>query len=66
MDSKGAAPNQVYEDFVPTTELVQEENSDTLLLDLTGDLLLLFFSIDGMSCRLLIYIVFRVIFAYVC
>ncbi|KAH0638717.1 hypothetical protein KY285_035303 [Solanum tuberosum] len=36
MDSKGAAPNQVYEDFVPTTELVQEENSDTLLLDLTG------------------------------
>ncbi|KAH0632626.1 inactive protein RESTRICTED TEV MOVEMENT 2 [Solanum tuberosum] len=36
MDSKGAAPNQVYEDFVPTTELVQEEDSDTLLLDLTG------------------------------
>ncbi|KAG5584480.1 hypothetical protein H5410_044914 [Solanum commersonii] len=36
MDSKGAAPNQVYEDFVPTTELVQEQDSDTLLLDLTG------------------------------
>ncbi|KAK6779629.1 hypothetical protein RDI58_021813 [Solanum bulbocastanum] len=36
MDSKGAASNQVYEDFVPTTELVQEQDSDTLLLDLTG------------------------------
>ncbi|KAJ8552069.1 hypothetical protein K7X08_028512 [Anisodus acutangulus] len=36
MDSKGAAATQVYEDFVPTTELVQEQNSDTLLLDLTG------------------------------
>ncbi|XP_049378989.1 inactive protein RESTRICTED TEV MOVEMENT 2-like [Solanum stenotomum] len=36
MDSKGAAPNQTYEDFVPTTELVQEQDSDTLLLDLTG------------------------------
>ncbi|XP_049353925.1 inactive protein RESTRICTED TEV MOVEMENT 2-like [Solanum verrucosum] len=36
MDSKGAAPNQTYEDFVPTTELVQEQDSDTLLIDLTG------------------------------
>ncbi|MCD7459005.1 hypothetical protein HAX54_039801 [Datura stramonium] len=36
MDSKGAAPTQVYEDFVPTTELVQEQDCDTLLLDLTG------------------------------
>ncbi|PHU03518.1 hypothetical protein BC332_28769 [Capsicum chinense] len=37
MDSKGVAtPTQVYEDFVPTTELVQELDSDTLLLDLTG------------------------------
>ncbi|XP_055833368.1 inactive protein RESTRICTED TEV MOVEMENT 2 [Solanum dulcamara] len=36
MDSKRAAPTQVYEDFVPTTELVQEQDSDTLLLDLTG------------------------------
>ncbi|CAN4119105.1 unnamed protein product [Withania somnifera] len=36
MDSKGAAQTQVYEDFVPTTELVQEQDSDTLLLDLTG------------------------------
>ncbi|XP_060170014.1 inactive protein RESTRICTED TEV MOVEMENT 2-like [Lycium barbarum] len=39
MDSKGAAaavPTQVYEDFVPTTELVQEQDSDTLLLNLTG------------------------------
>ncbi|XP_059315002.1 inactive protein RESTRICTED TEV MOVEMENT 2-like [Lycium ferocissimum] len=39
MDSKGAAaavPTQVYEDFVPTTELVQEQDSDTHLLNLTG------------------------------
>ncbi|KAJ8568366.1 hypothetical protein K7X08_027899 [Anisodus acutangulus] len=36
MDSKEAAATQVYEDFVPTTELVQEQDSDTLLLDLTG------------------------------
>ncbi|CAN4120089.1 unnamed protein product [Withania somnifera] len=36
MDSKGATPTQVYEDFVPSTELVQEQESDTLLLDLTG------------------------------
>ncbi|OIT38614.1 PREDICTED: protein RESTRICTED TEV MOVEMENT 2-like [Nicotiana attenuata] len=36
MDSKGAAAAQVYEDFVPTTELVQEQDSDTLLLNLTG------------------------------
>ncbi|XP_009615451.1 inactive protein RESTRICTED TEV MOVEMENT 2-like isoform X1 [Nicotiana tomentosiformis] len=39
MDPKGAAPavpTRVYEDFVPTTELVQEQDSDTLLLNLTG------------------------------
>lgn len=36
MDSRGGAPTQVYEDFVPTSELVQEQDSDTLLLDLTG------------------------------
>ncbi|XP_059314996.1 protein RESTRICTED TEV MOVEMENT 2-like [Lycium ferocissimum] len=39
MNSKGAAAagaTQVYEDFVPTTELVQEQDSDTLLLHLTG------------------------------
>ncbi|XP_015059096.1 inactive protein RESTRICTED TEV MOVEMENT 2-like [Solanum pennellii] len=36
MDLKGAASNQTYEDFVPTTELVQEQDSDTLLIHLTG------------------------------
>ncbi|KAK6776709.1 hypothetical protein RDI58_027710 [Solanum bulbocastanum] len=36
MNSMGAAPNQTYENFEPTTELVQEQDSDTLLLDLTG------------------------------
>ncbi|XP_059314997.1 inactive protein RESTRICTED TEV MOVEMENT 2-like [Lycium ferocissimum] len=30
------APLQVFEDFEPTTELVREQDSDTLLLYLTG------------------------------
>ncbi|KAK4339183.1 hypothetical protein RND71_040645 [Anisodus tanguticus] len=39
MDSKGAAvatPTQVYEDFVPSSKLVQEQHSDTLHLILPG------------------------------
>ncbi|XP_016505772.1 uncharacterized protein LOC107823596 [Nicotiana tabacum] len=39
MDSKGAAtatPTQIYEDFMPTSKLVQEDHFDTLQLNLPG------------------------------
>ncbi|XP_016514235.2 uncharacterized protein LOC107831036 [Nicotiana tabacum] len=39
MNSKGASaatPTQIYEDFVPTSKLVQEELSDTLHLNIPG------------------------------
>lgn len=63
MDSKGAASNQTYEDFVPTTELVQEQDSDILLIHLTGDQSSFYcFFFDRGNELSSPYIVFRVIF----
>lgn len=36
MSSKGAAPTQVYEDFVPSSKLDKEEHIDTIHLNLQG------------------------------
>ncbi|XP_004228876.1 inactive protein RESTRICTED TEV MOVEMENT 2-like [Solanum lycopersicum] len=36
MNSKGATPTQVYEDFVPSSKKVHEENFDTIHINLHG------------------------------
>lgn len=46
MSSKGAAPTQVYEDFVPSSKLDKEEHIDTIHLNLQGDFILVILVID--------------------